>query len=914
MGDLIPCLYARDVGFVRATKCLRILETEREFIAARRAENTRIIDSVFAIFNCFFAKVKEFEFIFDFKSEKVSQMMSKMNFDKLKRQILKIKKARDEKETVFFKDRLQTGLFVVDCSDLKRKLDLQIATVIETLINQLKEMISADNDKLAQEIDDIGASLSRQVNNLDELEVLRTEAQQIELVLENIRKKIDVIMKKMEMADELYYQMPYEDFKTSWKSMEFPNKIRERAQRTLMRLDKREKELGDLLKADQLDLDLDMGKIALEFDRLNKIDDLEKTDYASKEFVELKVRLDNAIEKSQKIQNGERIMNLPKLTDYSNLHEFKKTFSPFNQFWEYASNYQYRFLTSLENQLADIDRTLFTVEITETWNDLFKMEKNEFKTNTQMLNLCKQLRAKYNTLKPYIPLVNDLKNDNLKNRHWKDIMNILKIEGEVSEVQKITLRTILDKGAMEYRDEIKDISEIASKESGFVRLLSSLRQDWKNINFEISEFRNTGRFILKNVDPITDKLDEDIAKLSSILSSPYVKFLENDIVLERTILIQNQETIEIWIKVQKHWQYLQPIFSSEDIIKQRPNEALKFQNIEKLFHSIIDSSRNNPAVPECCKIQKIFENLTYCFQLAEEIIKSLNDYLNTKRVAFPRFYFLPNEELLTILAQTKDVRMIQKFLNKCFEGLEVLTFSEDNIITHMNSIHGEALLLSDQINPFEEPGVPRNVEEWLSEVEVAMKTTLHDYFKKSLESFKDMSKSTWLLSWPGQIVTAISQTLWTSEVESSLLLMKENQGALAEAYKFQKAKLMEIVKVMQEGSLSKRDTQTFEVLIVMEVHGLDVIEDLEKNKVQGKDLFEWTSQLRYYWEYHEKEKKHRLNLRMIITERQYGWEYLGNQGRLVITPLTDRLLPDPDERSAHEPRRRSGRAGRHRQD
>lgn len=111
-----------------------------------------------------------------------------------------------------------------------------------------------------------------------------------------------------------------------------------------------------------------------------------------------------------------------------------------------------------------------------------------------------------------------------------------------------------------------------------------------------------------------------------------------------------QDSLENWIKCQRGWMYLEPIFSSDDIKKKMATEKMKFEKVDAHWKQVMDQFSKEPNLWDGIDSDKLKNEFEQDNKSLDQIQKSLSEYLETKRSSFPRFYFLSDEELLEILA------------------------------------------------------------------------------------------------------------------------------------------------------------------------------------------------------------------------------------------------------------------------
>jgi dynein heavy chain, axonemal len=159
---------------------------------------------------------------------------------------------------------------------------------------------------------------------------------------------------------------------------------------------------------------------------------------------------------------------------------------------------------------------------------------------------------------------------------------------------------------------------------------------------------------------------------------------------------------------------------------------------------------------------------------------------------------------------------------------------------------------------------------------------------QAVEAYAKAPRTQWVLDWPGQVVLVVTAIYWTAQMASAIA--NAVPGGLHIAAKSNTSDLNAIVEKVR-GQLSRLQRATLSALVVMDVHARDVAVQLAEENIEGSPgHFSWLAQLRMYWENTNAEDPAQRDVatRMINASAVYGYEYLGNSSRLVVTPLTDR--------------------------
>ena len=580
-------------------------------------------------------------------------------------------------------------------------------------------------------------------------------------------------------------------------------------------------------------------------------------------------------EKKEKLQDYQGILKLP-VEEFEVLDEVGADLALKLRLWKDKADWTKLRASMLATGISTIDVGTMEKELTKYNRTVFLASKGL--PNNDVVPF---LKESIDELNPVLPVVVDLRNPALKDRHWDMLTELLGIDMQKEE--NFTLFDLIDKKVSLKQEEISTIATAAQQESILEEMMAKVTGMWSDTEFNVVPYKDVkDLYILGDTSEIIANLDDSLVTINTVLGSRYVAGIRNFVDLWRSKLMHFQETLDEWLTCQKNWMYLETIFSSADIIRQLPGPAKTFQTVDKSWKVIMKATNDEPNAIKAGTSDKSRKDLFKSHNAnLDQIQKDLEDYLETKRMAFPRFYFLSNDELLEILSQAKEPRAVQPHLRKCFDNLIKLEFgAEEGSIDVLAMFSGEG----EKVEFGRNLKARGNVEEWLTGVEKKMKESLYGCMKAGLADYDCRPRDEWILNQhPGQVVATVAQMTWARDTEAALsdetnVVTKMNEWSTS--YKDELQKL--IIKI--RGNLKKLERLIIVALVTTDVHARDIIEELIERKVANTFDFLWQQQLRYYWtsEVDDCQIKHS------DATVPYGYEYMGATSRLVITPLTDR--------------------------
>uniref|UniRef100_A0A8C3UTG6 Dynein axonemal heavy chain 5 n=1 Tax=Catharus ustulatus TaxID=91951 RepID=A0A8C3UTG6_CATUS len=741
----------------------------------------------------------------------------------------------------------------------------------------LNKKSSTDVGEIYSFIENLSKRLSRPIHDLDDvweameaLREIRENEMKIDMTVGHIEESFSVLHK---------YNLLFQDENTergdglayAWKNL---NTQARRVEDLLLKVQPDMK--ADLLRGVQK-FQMDTAGFYKAYDEKGPNKDNIPPHEASDRLQIFQAKFDELWRKYLSLSAGEELFGLP-ITEYPELHKIKRELSLLQKLYSL-----YDAVTSSIDRYNEM-----------LWNDL-----NIEKINSELLDFQSKIRKLPKALKEWqsfqdlkqkiddfsesCPLLEMLKNKAMLSRHWEKIAQVTGHHFDVDS-ETFTLKNVMDAPLLKRKEDIEDICISAVKEKNIEEKLKHVISEWSTHAFSFSQFKTRGELLLKGSDT-SEKIalvEDSIMVLGSLMSNRYNAPFKSTIQQWVQKLTNTAEIIENWITVQNLWIYLEAVFVGGDIAKQLPQEARRFQNIDKSWQRIMQRAHETSNIVQCCVgDETLAQLLPHLLEQLEICQKSLTGYLEKKRLIFPRFFFVSDPALLEILGQASDSHTIQTHLLSLFDNVNRVGFHEKNYdqILLFESQEGE------RVNIIEPVLAQGNVEFWLGQLLNGIRKTIHTIIRQASMAINDSEFKMYDFQamFPAQIGLLGIQIIWTRDAEKALNSTKTDKKVMHTTNQ----KFLEILNDlidMTTHNLTRMERTKYETLITIHVHQKDIFDDLVRMNIKSPSDFEWQKQSRFYF----LEDLDKCIIKITDVEFTYCNEYLGCTDRLVITPLTDR--------------------------
>ncbi|KAF5303585.1 hypothetical protein FQR65_LT08186 [Abscondita terminalis] len=771
----------------------------------------------------------------------------------------------------------RVGCFIIGLSWLRSDLESHNRSYWSLLTLSLKDSIAQDVFKLQQYVDTSTATLNKQPLTLDQID--ETDSSYSDIL--NQKDQMETLYKDMLNKNQIL---------GSWTRDRVDSVLRlkaawERLQSLLDNYEhiiaKRMETMKITLKIAYENLQNDVERFGAKWEQTKFQSQSAETsgesvNFGKKHLQEIKEKreqLQELLARKEKVIADYGRFNLEPV-EFSYLESLETDFKQEEDLWTCFEQFHIEFEKfGNEEWIVFRKKGYIFDEFLSNWQNKLEESKNNI-----VITLLLQEIQKYRAVMPVMKYV---RGEDFTEKHWIEVFTLLGMVPKPIDILLLNDFLQVSQALLDNSEQLQIICKKAASEVVVRQAIAELDHWDVQCRFLFSEHKVVNEkkiFIIKDFKDILNKIGDNQSLLQSVKNSAdYGSFSERAEMWESR-LTDLEEHLTALAQIQRKWIYLEPIFGGGAL----GQEKSRFERLDKDFKHLLAYVERDPKVTSLNRYPNLKNTLANLQDQLSRCQSSLENFLEEKRNKFPRFLFLGDDDLLEIVGQCSKEQVIQSHLKKLFSGIHSINLDPDGKkIVAMCSLQGENV----QLNKFVDINQP--VENWLNTLVAEMQSSLKSLLLECLHEGDNADP----LKYPSQILCLADNITFTSNCEQAIVNM-----ALKPLLVNYKTRLNHYSSLNfnenTDNSLSSLDDQNssliemkLKALILDTIHYITVIEELLKVNVLKLEDWNWQKQLRYY-----SDKIGNVKIKMVNAEMEYSFEYLGNQAKLVRTPLTDKCF------------------------
>lgn len=260
----------------------------------------------------------------------------------------------------------------------------------------------------------------------------------------------------------------------------------------------------------------------------------------------------------KKLNDAKELLELPAI-DLTTINSIQEDSKSLKELWSHIQTSWAQVDKIMDTQMKVAHPNKFQQVFDKILEDMNGLP-NKFRTYEALVSKKNQIQD----LKKFNKLLKEVKTDALKEQHWNDLLKKIKLP---KKYKNLKVGDFYNHKPQKYMKTIDEIIQSAQGELVLENMIKKIKDYWNFVEFDLAKYQDKC-MLIKGWDEMMTKIEDDLAVIQSMKLSQFYKSFEEEIKGWNDKLVMLQNTLDVWVNVQKKWVYLEGIFLGSSDISQ----------------------------------------------------------------------------------------------------------------------------------------------------------------------------------------------------------------------------------------------------------------------------------------------------------------------------------------------------------